>query len=832
MSGEFLKNINYLEGLYVYGSGEMDQLKPLNENVEEKKHIFESSIPRKISLHFMSNNETIKSIKCGQFSTIILSTEGNVYSFGCSDNGGIGHEDSFSVKRVPIKFPAIGISGGDAHGIAYDRNNLAFWGQFRSSKKWIDKPCFEPTYFNNSHINGEFFKKAISGINHVIILSEKKNVYAFGCNEFGQIGVNPMRVFHHFQINKLYEKNVEDIFTGDEHSFLTKIEGEVKILKAWGSNGNGQLGIGSYATKVNENFSIYVPTKVIFPGISKISVKKVEGGNSTSICITEDNRVFVWGLNDFSQLGLKNKEKIIPRPREIMFFNPNENPNNSINEIYANNQYFYAKNDTTNKVYSWGIGDNYVLGNRKEKAENSPYLVNHLFFKNLYVSDISLGSAHVAALLIEKKDIKSNMSQQKSKETKEINNKKILEKGIKSKSNKRKNDELPSEKKEKEKDKNIEALIKIKEEYITLNGSDKPKSSAKKLVAEKIFIENCNINKITEEEKEKAEKIENMNSNGKKYQINLENNSSKKSKKSKEKNKSNYSKKKENQKKEEKNSSKKKNQNNHSSEKIDIEKNEDEEKKDEKNEKSLSKSNRKKSQSKKEKNEKSVNEEEETIYPKKISQSKSKKEETNQKYEKIDIEKNEAEEKEEKRKEKASSKNKNKKISLKPEKETKEESENENIEKEKSKIKKKISLSKEKEKDRDNEKQVYKEEDKKEKSVRKSSRNKINKNGKYEEKNEDHLFGEKESKSNEKLKEEKKSQKNSKKSKNSKKDIEEQEKNEDNDENSENNDSERKYNYPKKEKTRKKSISKKGNSREKSQRTNKSKSKEKYPKKK
>ena len=514
MSGEFLKNINYLEGLYVFGSGENDQLKPINENVDEDKQIFESSIPRKIPLHFVSNNESIKLIKCGIQSTIILSTEGNVYTFGCSDNGALGHEDSFSVERVPLKFPAIGISGGDAHGIAYNRNNLAFWGQFKSSSKWLDKPCINPTYFNNSHINGEIYKKAISGTNHVIILSEKKNVFAFGCNEYGQVGVSRSKILHHFQINKLHEKNVEDIFTGDEHSFLTKYEGNVKILKAWGFNGSGQLGIGSYPTRINENSSIYVPTKVIFPGITKVSVKKVEGGDSTSICLSEDNRVFVWGSNEFSQLGLQIKDKIIPRPRELMFFNPNSEADNTVNEIYAKSQYFYAKNNVNNKVYSWGAGDHYVLGNRKEKDENSPYLVNHLFFKNLYVSDLALGSEHVAVFLTEKKDM--NMSQPTSKE---INKNDNSVKSQKNKPIKRKTMNFPGER-----DQKIDDLfIKIKEEFITLKESDQPKTSINKIVTEKKDNYD-NINKYTEEEKNKAEKIENINSKSQ-SNLDLENNS-------------------------------------------------------------------------------------------------------------------------------------------------------------------------------------------------------------------------------------------------------------------------------------------------------------------
>ena len=801
MSGKNIQNISYLEGLYVYGSGEMDQLKPLNENVEEEKQIFQSAIPRKIPLHFINDAETIKTVKCGQVSTIILSTQGNVYTFGCSDNGGIGHEDSFSVKRVPLKFAAEGVSGGDAHGIAYNRNNLAFWGQFKSSKKWLGKPCYEPTYFSDMHINGDFYKKAISGTNHVIILSEQKNVYAFGCNEYGQIGVSPSKIFHHFQVNKLYEKNVEDIFTGDEHSFLTKYEGGIKVLKAWGCNCNGQLGIGSYATKVNENYSIYVPTKVVFEGISKISVKKVDGGSSTSICLTDDNRVFVWGLNDFHQLGLNSKEKIIPRPKEIHFFNPKENPNNTIDEIYANNQFFYSKNNSTNKVYSWGVGDNFVLGNRKEESENTPYLINHLFFKNLFVNDLSLGSAHVSVYLTEKENINKtrsrSTSQKKLKKKDEENNKKNIINNSK-KPIKRKNEKLPTD----------EIEIKIKEEYITLHESDQPKSSAKKIYIDRKSIEKIdideNINKITEQEKEKSLKLENMMSSKNQHKINLENDTKKSSDKSKSKSKM--------EKEKEKTSSKK---NEEKIEKINIEQEEKEEKK------SKSNNNRKKSIPKKEtaqnekKNNNNTDVDEEGKKAKKDSQSKSQRIKANskrkEKDEEIDIESDEKEEK----KEKASSKKKSKKSKDNKEEIQKEkENKGKNTPKSKSKNKNKISLSnKEKEKEKEERIYVTIEEEKKEKAVRKSSRNKSKKN------------------EDEEYKEDKQNDKKSKKSKKSKEES-------DNDENSENN-SGKKYSYPKKVKTPdknqgKSSRSKQGSSRDKSQKKNKSKSKskEKYPKKK
>ena len=166
-------NDNNKEGLYVYGSGEMDQLSPIKEE-EKYSEIYDTKIPLKIPLHFISEKEKISKIKCGQMFTMILSIKGNVYTFGCADNGGIGHEDSIPAKKVDLNFKAIDISGGDCHGIAYNNTNLAFWGQIRNSQGCIGEPFLNIKYYNISDINNEKIKKAISGTNHVIILTEER----------------------------------------------------------------------------------------------------------------------------------------------------------------------------------------------------------------------------------------------------------------------------------------------------------------------------------------------------------------------------------------------------------------------------------------------------------------------------------------------------------------------------------------------------------------------------------------------------------------------------------------------------------------------------------
>ena len=458
-------NDNNKEGLYVYGSGEMDQLSPIKEE-EKYSEIYDTKIPLKIPLHFISEKEKISKIKCGQMFTMILSTKGNVYTFGCADNGGIGHEDSIPAKKVDLNFKALDISGGDCHGIAYNNTNLAFWGQIRNSQGCIGEPFLNIKYYNISDINNEKIKKAISGTNHVIILTEEKNIFAFGNKEYGQRGINPKEEIDHMRINKINEDNIDDIFTGDEHSFLTKIENNKKIVKSWGLNSKGQLGIGKSSLDGEEYISIYKPTEILFD--ENIVIKKICGGNSNSLCITEDNRIFIWGANDDNLLGLNNDEPIINKPKEIIFFNKYTNPENEVNEVTSAYQSFYARNTVNNKVYSWGNGDSFILGNKKEKSEKNPYLIDFNFFKNMKVSQLEMGCSHVAVLLTKEERVYINNKKEEKKKEEE----KII------KPKKRKSADENEDNLEKNKDNDKLEKVKanyIREEFITLNVRDKPK---------------------------------------------------------------------------------------------------------------------------------------------------------------------------------------------------------------------------------------------------------------------------------------------------------------------------------------------------------------------
>ena len=72
--------------------------------------------------------------------------------------------------------------------------------------------------------------------------------------------------------------------------------------------------------------------------------------------------------------------------------------------IAAAGHYNYALMAGTNEVYSWGMGENYVLGNRDDCNQFTPYLLDPRMFEENIVAQIACGTMHTCALTKESAD--------------------------------------------------------------------------------------------------------------------------------------------------------------------------------------------------------------------------------------------------------------------------------------------------------------------------------------------------------------------------------------------------------------------------------------------
>ena len=69
-----------------------------------------------------------------------------------------------------------------------------------------------------------------------------------------------------------------------------------------------------------------------------------------------------------------------------------------VTDIAAGNNYCYALVFDCNEVYSWGMGEYYVCGNREEDNVHEPLKVHPMQFHNFIVKQVGTGASHVAVL--------------------------------------------------------------------------------------------------------------------------------------------------------------------------------------------------------------------------------------------------------------------------------------------------------------------------------------------------------------------------------------------------------------------------------------------------
>jgi alpha-tubulin suppressor-like RCC1 family protein len=135
-----------------------------------------------------------------------------------------------------------------------------------------------------------------NGLKHCIARNSSGKVYCWGCNEWGYLGIGSQDIGYHKPILNQYLNNefVIDISCGAYHSLVLTNCGEVY---AWGVNNWGQIGNGCNRDQLK-------PIKV--KGFNNERVVMISCGYHHSMALTECGHVYSWGENDYGQLGNGN----------------------------------------------------------------------------------------------------------------------------------------------------------------------------------------------------------------------------------------------------------------------------------------------------------------------------------------------------------------------------------------------------------------------------------------------------------------------------------------------------------------------------------------------
>jgi E3 ubiquitin-protein ligase HERC4 len=196
---------------------------------------------------------------------------------------------------------------------------------------------------------------------HSLALTNTGEIYAFGSNLHGQLGLGfeSDKVAKPTLIKSLSGIPIAYLSCGGNHSFVISKSGAVF---GWGKNLYGQLGL-------NDTLPKRFPTQL--RTLRSIGVRYIACGDDFSVFLTMDGGVFTCGNGAFGQLGHGSYGNEI-LPRMVM-----ELMGSTVSQISCGRRHTLTFVPSRKRVYGFGLGGSGQLGTGKDCLKSSlPHTVN------------------------------------------------------------------------------------------------------------------------------------------------------------------------------------------------------------------------------------------------------------------------------------------------------------------------------------------------------------------------------------------------------------------------------------------------------------------------
>ena len=262
-------------------------------------------------LHFpqrIPNLPKIIQISCGASHCMFLSENNELYCFGCNFDGQLGfvnRENHYLPQKIDSLQDIEFVECGEEYTICKqtNNNNIFVWGNndFGQLGTGNTDTQFTPFHCSNWPDNIIDIK---CGRCHTLILTSNQDVYSCGNNYDGQLGRSSFLNSFNIPHKIINIPNITRIECGFNHSLCIDINNDLYVF---GDNSSGQLGLNDTCGKV------HYPTKnILLSNVIDIS----KGGDHTFVK-TLNNEIYAFGRNNFSQLGIKTEERLQISPIQV-----------------------------------------------------------------------------------------------------------------------------------------------------------------------------------------------------------------------------------------------------------------------------------------------------------------------------------------------------------------------------------------------------------------------------------------------------------------------------------------------------------------------------------
>jgi len=255
------------------------------------------------------------------------------------------------------------------------------WGYYEGANqalnhyRLIDKDCQE-------EVGLKFLKLELSHRQNFLLVQNSQGqsqVYAWGANEFSQLGLGHGNAVNHPSLlsfpDSLANWTLTSIVCGASSTFaiFQNAQGQSQVY-AWGDNRFGQLGLGHNNAVVNH------PSLLPFPdSLAHWTLNNMVASGDSTFAIFQNaegqSQVHAWGANGHGQLGLghannMNRPSLLPFPDSLAHW--------TLNNIVASGASTFAifqNAEGQSQVYAWGANESGELGLRHNNAVTAPTLL-------------------------------------------------------------------------------------------------------------------------------------------------------------------------------------------------------------------------------------------------------------------------------------------------------------------------------------------------------------------------------------------------------------------------------------------------------------------------